>query len=269
MDMEATETILRVPTALSPSKISSFTNCALAFKYAYVDRLPQESTIEQVRGTLTHAALERFYRDLAPLGRTEEALLEHCLPEAMTEVLAGDEAQSLGLDAAQIEELRVEVAALARHALDLEDPSAVEVVDTEMKIETEVEGVPLRGIIDRLDRRSDGALIVVDYKTGKAPSERYEHGHLAGVTLYAAMCRAVTGELPAEVRLMHLREPMVLVAQVTERMVHGQVRRAAAVWKAIERACERDSFAPKVGPLCNWCSFSDRCPAVKGPAARH
>jgi putative RecB family exonuclease len=41
-----------------------------------------------------------------------------------------------------------------------------------------------------------------------------------------------------------------------------------AIWQAVHRACEREDFRPNPGPLCEWCSFKEFCPAFGGdPAA--
>ena len=57
---------------------------------------------------------------------------------------------------------------------ELEDPTTVRAIGVELGVEIEQDGMRLRGIIDRLDIGPDGALTVVDYKTGRAPSVRYE-----------------------------------------------------------------------------------------------
>ena len=51
---------LELPTSLSPSKVSSFTDCALSFRFSAIDKIPQPPTIATVKGTLVHAALERL-----------------------------------------------------------------------------------------------------------------------------------------------------------------------------------------------------------------
>ena len=80
----------------------------------------------------------------------------------------------------------------------------------ELGVETVVDGMRLRGIIDRLDVAADGSLIVVDYKTGRAPSERFERGSMGGVQTYALLCESLLGRAPAEVRLLYLRQPIAI-----------------------------------------------------------
>jgi putative RecB family exonuclease len=135
------------------------------------------------------------------------------------------------------------------------------VVGVELGVETSVDGMRLRGIIDRLDVAPDGGLIVVDYKTGRAPSERFERGSMGGVQTYALLCESVLGRAPAEVRLLYLRQPIAISSVATEQSIRGQRKRALAVWTAIERACGTEDFRPHVGPLCDYCGFKSSCPA--------
>ena len=143
----------------------------------------------------------------------------------------------------------------------LEDPNAARAVGIELGVETVVDGMRLRGIIDRLDVADDGSLIVVDYKTGRAPSERFERGSMGGVQTYALLCESLLGRAPAEVRLLYLRQPVAITSAASEQTIRGQRRRAVAVWSAIARACDTEDFRPHVGPLCNHCSFKTTCPA--------
>ena len=52
---------LAVPTSLSPSKVSSFRDCALAFRFSAIDRLPEPPSAPAVKGTLVHSALELLF----------------------------------------------------------------------------------------------------------------------------------------------------------------------------------------------------------------
>ena len=52
---------LDLPSTLSPSKVVSFRDCALAFKYSVIDRLPEPPSEPACKGTLVHKALELLY----------------------------------------------------------------------------------------------------------------------------------------------------------------------------------------------------------------
>ncbi|HSZ35506.1 MAG TPA: PD-(D/E)XK nuclease family protein [Acidimicrobiales bacterium] len=251
---------LNPPRTLTPSKVSAFTSCPLAFRFSQIERLPEPPSPPAVKGTLVHAALERLFWHHPVGARTREAA-SYELDRAWEALQDDVEVVGLGLDddaaAAFVEDAR----RLVANYFLLEDPNDAPAVGVELGVETDLDGLRLRGIIDRLDVLPDGRLIVVDYKTGRAPSERFERGSLGGVQTYALLCESMLGRAPAEVRLLYLREPLAITATATEQTIRGQRKRASAVWTAIERACNAEDFRPNVGPLCDYCNFKASCPA--------
>jgi putative RecB family exonuclease len=257
---------LTIPGSLSPSKVSSFRDCALAFRFSVIDRLPEPPSIPAAKGTTVHRALELLF-GLEPAARTLENALELVGP-AVEEILGNDEYSSLELpDRAAFTASALE---LVRRYYRLEDPTTITPVGLELMLEAEVGGVLLRGIIDRLEEGPDGELIVTDYKTGRVPGERYEQGKLGGVHFYAYLCEQALGRRPSRVQLLYLAEPVAIVAEPSDQSIGGLTRRVGAIWNAVERACERDDFRPNPGRLCDWCAFKVHCPAFGGdPSAVH
>ena len=233
------------------------------FQYQAIDRLEQPPTIWTVKGTLVHAALEGLFT-APPELRTEVLALER-LREAATDDAFIGELAALGLEGASATEFVDDAATLVGNYFALEDPVTVDAVGVELRLETTLEigggleAVPLRGIIDRLDRDEHGDLIVVDYKTGRAPGPGRERSKLAGVETYALLCERVLGVRPVAVRLLYLRAPLIVERAVAPATVARQERRAVEVWRAIAKAHAFGSFRPNPGPLCNYCAFADRC----------
>ena len=257
--------VLQLPSSLSPSKVASFKDCALAFKFAAIDRLPEPPSPWSTKGTLVHRALELLYCEppeqrslevaLARLARAHEELRDQ--PDLADLALEPDDEVAFFADAEQ----------LVRRYFDLEDPTRVRPIGLELKLEANVGALTLRGIIDRLELDDDGELVVTDYKTGKVPGETFEQSRLGGVHFYAFLCKQVFGKLPARIQLLYLSEPVAIIAQPSEQSVRGLRQRTSAIWSAIERACEHDDFRPRPSRLCDWCSFRDYCPAWGGDPA--
>jgi putative RecB family exonuclease len=251
-----------VPRSLSPSKVSSFTDCALAFRFSVIDRLPDPPTIATNRGTLVHAALERLHV-LAPAERTPAAA-RACLDAAATELRTDPEYLSLGLDDEAAAAFRAEAAVLVDNYFRLEDPTRVRAIGLELKVEAEIDGIRLRGIIDRLELDDDGELVVTDYKTGGAPTTHHERKRLSGVHIYSLLCEQLLGRRPRSVQLLYLREPLALTTVPTDRSTRGTRRTLGAVWQAVERACEREDFRPQTSRLCDFCAYQAYCPSYGG-----
>jgi putative RecB family exonuclease len=253
---------LELPTSLSPSKVSSFTECALAFRFSAIDRLPDPPTAATVKGTLVHSTLERLML-LEPSERTVDAALV-CLTEARTALDDDPEWLELGLDPTAEQGFMAEADVLVHRYFELEDPTTVTPMGLELRMEVELDGLTLRGIIDRLELDTDGALVVTDYKTGRAPNQAYEQSRLGGVHFYAFLCERLLGRRPDRVQLLYLADPVIITTVPSEQSIRQLERKVKAIWQAIERACERDDFRPKQSRLCDWCAYQAYCPAFGG-----
>ncbi len=256
---------LTPPSTLSPSKVATFRDCGLAFRYSAIDRLPEAPTVAASRGTLVHAALERLL-DLPAAERTVDRALG-CLHEAAEAFRTDDDFTGLALDEAAEARFLEEAEAMVRRYFELEDPRTIRPIGLEVLLEARVGDVRLRGIIDRLELDEDGGLVVTDYKTGRAPSVQAEQARLGGVQVYAYLCEQFLGVRPARIQLLHLAEPMRIIAVPTEQSTRGLARRVEAIWAAVERACADEDFRPRPGRGCSWCSFHAYCPAQGGDPA--
>jgi len=246
--------------------VSSFKDCALAFRFAYVDRLPEPPSVPASRGTLVHRALEHLMTR-EPGDRTREAAHAD-LATAIDELRDHPEFAGLGLTPDEQATFEGEAAELVDRYFQLEDPRMIRPIGIELKMQAALsDDVVIRGIIDRLELDEDGELVVTDYKTGRVPGEQWEQKSLQGVHVYALLCQEMLGRRPARVQLLYLSEPASIVATPTEQSVRGVARRNLAVYEAVRGACRRDDFRPSPGPRCDWCSFRKYCPAFGGDPA--
>ena len=251
---------------LSPSKVSAFKDCPLAFRFSVIDRIPEPPSPAASKGTLVHRALE-----LLMVRPPDERTLEVALTDlARAQAELAEHVEFAGLDLTDDEraEFLADAERLVRNAFLIEDPPNIRPVGLELFMSVHIDGVVVRGIIDRLEIDDNGEFVVTDYKTGRAPREGFEKSRLSGVEFYALMCEEVLGRRPARVRLVHLSEPEVIVYEPSEGTVRGVRQRTGAVWQAVKRACATDDFRPKPGPLCGWCTFKTYCPAFGGDPER-
>jgi putative RecB family exonuclease len=256
---------LPLPSSLSPSKVSSFKDCALAFRFSAIDKLPDPPSIWTAKGTLVHRALELLFAEAASERTLDVALAG--VARGWEELTADASYAQLDLGDATVEEFLADAHDLVRNYFELEDPARVEVIGTEVSLEVQLGTLTLRGIIDRLELDADGRFVVTDYKTGRSPGVNYELARMAGVQFYAFLCERVLGQRPARVQLLHLREPVAISTVPSDQSIRGLEQRTRAVWTAVERACERDDFRPRPSRLCDYCAFRPYCPAWGGNPA--
>ncbi|HXW79354.1 MAG TPA: PD-(D/E)XK nuclease family protein [Acidimicrobiales bacterium] len=270
---------LPLPASLTPSKVSTFKDCALAFRLSAIDKLPEPPNVHAFRGTVVHRALELLMWEEPEGQRTEQAAFGK-LQRALDELLEGPEGATLGLAGPELEEFKEDARQLVRNYFVLEDPNYARVIGTELRLQVDLspreeaatrdghESAPrrlrLRGVIDRLELDEDGELVVTDYKTGKAPGQSQEQARLGGVHFYAFLCERVLGRRPARIQLLHLKEPLAICTMPSEQSIAGLELQATAIWAAIRRACSLEDFRPKPGRLCDWCGFHAYCPAMGG-----
>jgi putative RecB family exonuclease len=250
------------PRTLSPSKVAAFTDCALAFRFSAIDRLPEPPSRWSTKGTLVHAALERLFL-LAPSDRTIDAA-SVALDQAFSSLRLDAEFVDLHLSPAEEAAFLDDARRLVRNYFRLEDPTLVRPIGVELMLDADIGGARVRGIIDRLELDHNGELVVTDYKSGKAPAERYERGRLDGVQLYSLLCERNFGRRPARVRLLYLGDPLEISTSPSDQSTKAAERKVGAIWTAVERACARDDFRPRPSRLCEYCAFRTYCPSFGG-----
>ncbi len=252
--------------SLSPSRAADFKTCPLLYRLRAIDRLPQRPSLIALRGTLVHAVLEALF-DLPRPERTLEAARE-LLPAAWQRI--GEAEPSVAqlfaddLDGAQFAEWVESAAQLLGNYFTLEDPARVEPAAREQLVEVVVDGLRLRGYVDRLDVNPDGDVRIVDYKTGASPREAFEAQALFQMKFYALVLWRTRGVVPRQLRLMYLADTDTLsYAPDAEELIRFE-RTLKAIWAAIETATQNRDFRPSPGRLCEWCDHQALCPAFGG-----
>jgi putative RecB family exonuclease len=240
--------------------------CPLLYRFRVVDRLPEPPSQAATRGTLVHAVLEDLF-DLPRRDRSLEAATA-LVPAAWQRVLAEDhELSELFADddgTLASEWLDGSEALLATY-FDLEDPSRIEPAERELDIRVELDdGLVLRGYVDRLDVAPDGAMRVVDYKTGRSPGVGFEQKALFQMRFYALALWRLKGLVPRLLQLLYLGDGQVVGYEPDETDLLATERKIRALSAAIRRAHETGEWRESPSRLCDWCAHRSLCPAWGG-----
>jgi len=254
---------VELPTSLSPSRASDFLTCPLLFRFRSIDRLPQEPSSAAVRGTVVHAALEGLY-DLPAVERTPEVAAALVEP-AWTDLVAREPEVSVVVENEGLDAWLAVARTLVESYFGLEDPQRLEPAARELLVESELDsGLTIRGYVDRLDISPEGLIRVVDYKTGKSPSERFEQKALFQMRFYALVLWRRDGVIPRQLKLLYLGNGQALIDAPDEETLLATERKIDALWQAIVESVDRREFRPSPGPLCSWCDYQSLCPAFGG-----
>jgi RecB family exonuclease len=199
-----------------------------------------------------HKALEFFYGVKEPPAPSIQELLKN-YEEGWISVGYKDEAQEAEYFQDGKDILREYY---KRHAADFQVPLSVE-----FDFKMEVEGVPVTGKVDRIDRLADGRLSVLDYKTGKALAvARIQED--AQLTMYQLACETL---LDAEVGQLIFYHLPTHKAHTVGRRPDAQVQGLKRVIVETAEAVTAGRFEPNPGEkYCRWCDYKKHCPIYSG-----
>ncbi|MGB3829639.1 MAG: PD-(D/E)XK nuclease family protein [Ornithinimicrobium sp.] len=250
--------------ALSPSRAADFMQCPLLYRFRVVDKLPEPPSVAAARGTLVHSVLEALF-DLPAAQRTTESAAG-LLPGQWEAMLAAEPelAALVPEDDEGSAAMFAEAETLLQRWFTLEDPVCLEPAEREMYVEAQIDGLTLRGYVDRLDIAPDGRMRIVDYKTGRSPSELFEGKALFQMKFYALVLWRLRGRVPSMLQLVYLRDGQVLRYEPSEHDLLATERKIKALWAAIERAAVTGDWRPRTSRLCDWCHHQSICPAFGG-----
>lgn len=231
---------------LSHTSIGLYLSCPQGFKLHYLDRHPTKPAAPLNKGSAVHAALEFMYR-----GRlSTPPPLEHVLDafdEAFDEeaYLTHDEREDAYADGTRMVQEFYQ-----KHAEDFRPAMAVE-----QRIQFEVDGTPLTGYIDRIDKLDDGRVRIVDYKTGKLMTRR-EVETAPQLSLYQLGVEELLGLEVESVEYYHVPSQTPIR---TPRHPEEQVEAARERVREVARGIEAGAFEPVKQARCSWCDWREWC----------
>jgi superfamily I DNA/RNA helicase len=164
--------------ALSPHSISAYVECPRRFYYKYVLRLEERIDDDATQpGTFLHLVLQRLHERETDFTNVSDVAAEAARLRGELHRIVADEAhtfwEALGI-APDSPRARYEIARITRYtdgyATLLAEEAArnpFTVLDRERRVDADVAGVHVRGIVDRIDRLADGRLAIRDYKLGR------------------------------------------------------------------------------------------------------
>lgn len=235
--------------ALSPSAMLAILLCPARWAAEATIPRPDDPFGPAELGSAAHSVLEALF-SLPPASRgpvAAEAALAALSPSTPVEDLGAWQA-----------EVRARVDGIWR----LTEPARLDVLATEVRLEAEVRGVPLRGIVDLADRTGAGVRIV-DHKTGRPRGHGRWPGYPDQLRIYALLWEELTGEAPAVAELWWSRYGVAQRVDLSGPAKAATLALARRSWATLASSVERGRFATQPSPLCPWCPLVGSCPAAK------
>lgn len=248
------------PEVLSFSHLHTYQLCPYRFYLQYILWLPGRPSPAADDGIRVHAAIE----NLAGLqGSGAEVGFEQFVALAGAPAIPQEADLTGAAPDDDLLDLEPEPPALGdalRHFWDSEF-AATAPLATEQEFHIRIGDAVVRGFIDRIHRRPDGTVEVVDFKTyNRLLSEADVRAGLQ-LPLYIRACRDALG-YPAVTQgaLFFLKHGQVVRVRYTDEELDERLHQAASLVAAI-RARE---WAPAPGHVCRWCQYREVCPVAEG-----
>ena len=272
---------------LSPSGISAFTQCPRKFFFRQIEKLPEPSSVFQVRGRIIHKVFELFFQtiDISTIAverhwhdiwKDFNAVCFELLDEEWAKIgKQGSQYEDIFESAGQKKELLNET----REFLDffsakmaysfynkLHELEKDEWFDAnlkkhfypkgrEFKIELEEENII--GFIDKTLNLYGNGVAIVDYKTSKSSLPHFiSETDLKQCKVYAWLWFKKFNEIPRFVSIFYVRDGESVYYPISERDLK-EVEESIAEIRSKGR--ELSNFHKKPSRLCEYCAFFEKC----------
>jgi len=247
----------------SHSKIETFENCKLKYKYRYVDKIIPEipKSIEAHLGSSVHKALEQLYINVMQKKiPTIDEVIKFYSEEWETTYSKDISIMNKGMTAKDYFNRGVEF--LINYFIKY-NPFTDNTIATEEKVEIDLdEEKKLIGYIDRLVHNIEKNEIEIhDYKTSASLFARQKVENGRQLALYALAIKEKFGKDKNVAMVWHF------LAHDSKTAIPISNEKLALVKKeVIELINEIEhtkTFPPTKSPLCNWCEYRNMCEAWK------
>ena len=248
-------------SVFSHSRITSFENCPLQFRYRYIDRIKRDiQGVEALVGKAVHEVLENLYTDL-PRARESSAADYTAVFNRIWERDFTPKVRIVRENMTPEDYREIGVRCVEKFFNRQYPFREGKVMGCEMKVEfaLDEEGQHrMLGYIDRVDRLDSGVIEIHDYKTGRLP----RGGSLRSdrqLTLYEIALRA---RWPWVSEVRHVWHYLAHDRKFTETRTPDDLRRARVMTIRKIKGIEATTHFPaRRSPLCSWCDYKDICPA--------
>jgi len=242
---------------LSYSALDIYRNCPLKYKFQEIDRIKTPKSKEAVFGTTIHSTMKFIH---AP------GILFPTLEQAM-------EFFSNTWNPAVFDSPEEERCAFSQGIKIIQDyyqknnPADANIVDLESRFQINIGADEnqhvVSGIIDRIDKTTEGYEII-DYKTTrKMPSqEKVDQDIQLSIYLKAFLSRypkEIANLDKITVSLYYLKHGVKLSSKRTLE----QLQKSETLFLDIIQLIEAEKFDPTLSPLCDWCGYQNLCPMWK------
>lgn len=252
-----------LPDYLSASSIQTFIQCPLKFKLSRVDKIQEPPTMQTLLGNFVHDVLEHFYKEVKAEERTVIAARASCTTIWNEGGWADRVAPHLGRT--KMNDFRWSAWWCVENIFLLEEPQNISPVGLEYEVLGEIDGVLLKGYIDRWTEFG-GRVVISDYKTGKTPAPQYMADKWFQLSLYALLIAELHKKEAFELELLYLKDGVRRKLQPSQSDFQKTKDTIITTKKEIIHSYDNDQWPTIPSNLCNWCFYKSNLCTYWNPA---
>lgn len=251
------------PTAYSHSRLGTFENCPLQYKFQYIDKIKRDGQgIEAFMGSMFHGIMEKLYGELKFKTLTLDELLTHL--ELLWEKNWSDNILIVRKERKKEDYYELCRDCIRKYYERYHPFNSSQLIGLEqyVKINLDDEGrYRLGGYIDRLSQRKDGTYEIHDYKTSSHLPVQAEADSDRQLALYQMGVQEMWNDVEKVNLIWHY---VVFDKEIISiRSPENLDKIKSDTISLIDRIEATENFEPKKSVLCDWCSYQDLCPLMK------
>ena len=242
----------KAPEYISYSQIDNYLICPLRYKYSYTLRIPVAPNHSLSFGNTIHETLKEFHtQKMFGKNPSLEDLLKIYERNWIPLGYLDDKHRKLRFESGK--EL------LTKYFEKNKDITSKH-IGLEKSFNLDIEGIKLKGKIDRIDELPDGKIEIIDYKTGSIKTQK-EVDQDTQMTIYTMAATEALKIKPDILSLYYVESGEKLSTKRTQKQVGAEKETIKDVVKGIKE----NSFEANPGKHCTWCDYKNICPfAEKG-----
>ena len=245
--------------SFSPSAVNTYLKCPRQYFYDYIlDLSAKDGNPDALSyGLAVHSACEYAVKFAKENGEypTKDAFINEFKKALNNEPMSSFKQREIHIERGE--------KALDEYYVQLCNTPVSELHETEFPLRFELDGIKFYGIIDRIDKNSDGTYSIYDYKTGGAKNEKVicpdgEHeDYYNQINLYKYYFEKSTGKKVCETGFIF---PEDCMNNFTLNLTEDECNAVVEKFKSTISKIKTYNFEPSYNEnACKWCQYKDFC----------
>ncbi|NMB48749.1 UvrD-helicase domain-containing protein [Candidatus Kuenenbacteria bacterium] len=254
---------IELPKAFSYSQLKAFETCPYQYYLSFILKIPTPGNAMFSYGKTMHATLQRFLTGARELGGAAQAALFGGQEKEEKRIVSLEELLKIYREAWiddwyeskwRKEEYRARGQKSLKKFYEQLGGQAPEVIELEKSFNLKIGLYTVRGVIDRIDRLSNGKVEIIDYKTGEAKSEA--SADKDQLLIYQLAAKEVFGWEVEKLTYYYLDNNTTVSFLGSEKELEKAKEKVLGL---IEKIMKYDFTATPGQFVCQHCDFKEIC----------